>query len=167
MLQNKRRIPAESQLTLDKYKSYLLLVMNTRKFLKIANRKIFAIYLIYIYNRSRHWRCSVKKGSWNYLENVGKPQCRSLFFNKVAEAPAQVLVFKNTYCEKHVWTAALIKVSVLNILYLSLPINHRKIGSKIQNKILFLKVISEHELQFKINYLLLIVTVVIGQRRVI
>lgn len=63
--------------------------------------------------------------------------------------------------------AALIKVSVLNILYLSLPINHRKIGSKIQNKIVFLKVISEHELQFKINYLLLIVTVVIGQRRVI
>ena len=140
--------------------------MNAWKFLKIANRKMFAIYLIYIYNRSSHWSCSLKKGSWNHLQNIGKPLCRSLFLNKVAEAPAQVLVFKNTYCEKHLWTAALIKVSVINILYLSLPINHQKIGSKIQNKILFLKVISEHELHFKINYLLLIVTVVIGQHGV-
>ena len=37
-------------------------------------------------NRSRHWRCFVKKGVLRYFAKfIGKHLCLSLFFNKVAD----------------------------------------------------------------------------------
>ena len=74
--------------------------------------------------KSRHRRCSVKKGVLkNFTNFTRKHQCWSPFFNKVAgaydfikkETPTQVFsceiceIFKNTYFEEHLRTTDSIK----------------------------------------------------------
>ena len=72
--------------------------------------------------RSSHRRCSVRKGVLRYFAKfIGKNQCQSLFFNKVAglksatllkETLAQMFscefckIFRNTFCTEDLWATA-------------------------------------------------------------
>ena len=84
--------------------------------------------LFLIYDRSSHWRCSVKNGVLrNFAKFTGKPLCQSFFFNKVASIACNfikketlALVFsckfyetsKNTFFKEHLWATASIMLKV-------------------------------------------------------
>ena len=64
-------------------------------------------------SRSRHRRCSIKKGVLKHFANLtGKRLYQGLFFNKVAGPQAQVFfckickIFKNNFFTEHFRTTA-------------------------------------------------------------